>query len=102
MSEENRTILVGSGMMQFEIEGHGPLSIDPIACLRECNAIEKRCEGKSDFEHLDEFKKWIKDQGGPDLSLGQANEMWRAVYLEFSRARRDFFSTLDSLRPTPV
>jgi hypothetical protein len=84
------------------ILGTKPFALDLVDAVDQINQIAKRCEGQDGFEHLDEFKKWIKSVASVELTRGQADYLWDFIQGEYVRAKKQRRPDVDSSPSTAV
>jgi hypothetical protein len=96
-------VRIASGRTRFVFgDGEVSVEIDVIDALIECAAIAERTKNSGNWEYLDQFAAWVRGQthGETTLSRGEADALWKAIYLERARSQRDFTEALRSLDST--
>jgi hypothetical protein len=82
--------------------GDHKITLDPIETDRKINEIARAREGCTDYEHLDDFKVWVKEKTGVEITAGHADFIIDSIRTEICREKKERMDSLLSLsRPTP-
>ena len=87
-------MLVPDGRYHFTLPSGESFSLDPIESLKAIDDIARRCEGKTDYSHLDEFVTYVKQDAGIILTRTQADWLMDTLRSEYAREKKERLATL--------
>jgi hypothetical protein len=91
---------IPDGTTTFQLGPDVFFKLDVVEAVRQTNAIARDCAGRENFEHLDLFRDWVKEQTGAALTLGQADWLWDEVYRQHVAAKKARLGPPTSSAPT--
>lgn len=98
------SIAITDGLVHFTSPKGDALALDPIEALEKIDAISAAHKDDSTFAAEREFAAWIKEKTQVELTATQADQVRRALILEYRRAQKSFMDALgspDSTQSTP-
>jgi hypothetical protein len=95
---------IPSGRMAMATEDGKSFSIDPVEACKAIDRIARETDGKTNYEYLDLFAGWVKEQTEGVVTLTATEADWCIDYIrvERARAKKNTLETLNSLTATEV
>jgi hypothetical protein len=82
--------------------GSDKIAIDPVEGSKKIDEIIAARDGCTNYEHLDDFKAWVKERTGVEITIDVADWLMDSIRLEVHREKKERMDgLLNSSRPTP-
>lgn len=85
------TIAVSSGKIVFDFpDTQKSFKVGLTAAIIATGEIMKKREAVNGtgFGYLDDFQKWITDQGGPEFDINELDALWDMLQVEYDRQKK--------------
>ncbi len=100
----SQPIELSPGTVAVRLPDSHAFTVDPVLALRAIGRIAEECQGKTNYEHLELFRSWVRENCAVTLTLAQADELWdalQAAYLDAKKKRLATPSSPPSTASTP-
>ena len=94
------SIAISDGLVHFTSANGSPFALDPIDTLEKIDELALKHKDAIDFAAERELAAWIAEKAKVQLTPTQADQVRRAVILEYRRAQKVFTDALGSLDST--
>lgn len=96
----NGSTFISDGKQEFVLPDGTSFRLDLIEACEEINRLAEKYKDDKGFAHLNDFAGWIHQKVELIITLGVADELWRAVQLRYAATRKSFTDALKSLSST--